>query len=102
MGAWVDKVVKPAHVRVALDTRRAGTGETGTLHDPWSADKGTPKFNHRYPSPTNHYLLSDIASAPFSNMPYFDTSQQWLEQSSLLLKARPTTVCTSNEPGAGH
>jgi len=25
-------------------------------------------------------------------MPYFDTSEQWLKQSSLLLQARPSTV----------
>jgi hypothetical protein len=35
-------------------------------------------------------------------MPYFKTSTEWYEQSSLLLKARPTTVCsicdTSSNP----
>lgn len=31
-------------------------------------------------------------------MPYFKTSQEWLEQSILLLEARPTTVRTYRPP----
>jgi hypothetical protein len=28
-----------------------------------------------------------------NNMPYFKTAQEWLDQSKLLLEARPATVC---------
>lgn len=30
-----------------------------------------------------------------TTMPYFKTSQEWLDQSTLLLEARPKTVCTT-------
>lgn len=31
-------------------------------------------------------------------MPYFKTSQEWLDQSLLLLEARPETVCAQPSP----
>lgn len=34
-------------------------------------------------------------------MTYFKTSQEWLEQSILLLEARPTTVCLLFLPSLG-
>jgi hypothetical protein len=35
-------------------------------------------------------------------MPYFQTSTEWFEQSSLLLKARPASVRHNAPPGASN
>ena len=39
------------------------------------------------------YETSFTYNTPPFAMPYFKTSNEWYEQSSLLLKARPTSVC---------
>ena len=46
------------------------------------------KSDHYLPTAFAHYFVFSI----LLTMPYFKTSEEWYEQSSLLLKARPTSV----------
>jgi len=45
-----------------------------------------------HPSTQIHLEVRFLHDHTFCNMPYFPTAQAWLEQSRLLLAARPTTV----------
>lgn len=67
--------------------------EVVTIIDTSSGPTFIPaKSWRRTPPITDHSRSAEPQSTPHYTMPYLKTSTEWYEQSSLLLKARPTSV----------
>ncbi|KAG9191427.1 hypothetical protein G6011_09515 [Alternaria panax] len=66
-------------------SRDSSLARSSSARDPAKSCPPTEPTDHPQPHPS-------ITPDTTSTMPYFDTSAEWYEQSSLLLKARPTTT----------